>query len=249
MNLIFNFTGIYEEEGLTGDPRFHTIDCTSMNGVTGYCSEESMRELAALIKPFGISGLHFLDSGNYHYLTRLFLGEIREPFHLLVFDNHTDAGLPSFSGIPISCGSWIRHALETLPNLRRVTLIGPSAERLRESRDVLESTPGRVFALSAEDLLSGHPLLPPDPEKLPIYLSLDKDVFPENVCRTNWDQGILTPGQLKELTGQILSGRKLLGADICGEFPREGNIFPSPEDVRKNRELNRELAGYLLSLS
>lgn len=34
-------------------------------------------------------GIHFLDSGNYHYVTKLWLDQVKEPFDLLVLDHHT----------------------------------------------------------------------------------------------------------------------------------------------------------------
>ena len=248
MNLIFNFTGIYEEEELTADTGFTHLDLREMTGVTGYCSEEAMKKLEALISRRGVSGLHFLDSGNYHYLTRIFLGEIREPFGLLLFDNHTDAGEPAFSGIPLSCGSWLRHALATLPLLQQVILIGPSEKRLTESSDILDAGRQRIFTISGEQLASGQYSLPLLSDNLPLYLSLDKDVFSEEVCKTNWDQGEIQLSDFYRLFGKIFHGSKLLGADICGEFPREGNISPEAEDIRKNREVNLELASRLLPL-
>ena len=66
----------------------------------------------------------FIDSGNYHYMTRLWLTRMDQPFCLLVYDNHTDMQPPAFGGI-LSCGGWIAAALEELENLKYVILVGP----------------------------------------------------------------------------------------------------------------------------
>lgn len=52
---------------------------------------------------------------------------MKEPFNLLVFDNHTDMQLPAFGGL-LSCGGWIASALEEVEKLQEVWLIGPDEE-------------------------------------------------------------------------------------------------------------------------
>ena len=67
-----------------------------------------------------------MDSGNYHYMSRIGAGRVKEPFNLLVFDNHTDMQLPAFGGL---CpGGWIASALEEVEKLQEVWLIGPDEE-------------------------------------------------------------------------------------------------------------------------
>ena len=55
------------------------------------------------MEPLGAEGIHFLDSGNYHYVTKLWLDQVKEPFDLLVLDHHTDLQQPMFGDI-LSCG-------------------------------------------------------------------------------------------------------------------------------------------------
>ena len=130
--VIMNFSGVYEVQGLkavleAGKTNNHIIsqlDCQDIPGTNCYCDSLAEEEIGKRIVPFGPEGLHFLDSGNYHYLTKLWLELVKEPFELLVFDHHTDMQRPAFGGI-LSCGGWIREALETNENLKHVILVGP----------------------------------------------------------------------------------------------------------------------------
>lgn len=48
-----------------------------------------------------------------------------------------------------------------------------------------------------------------------VYLSIDKDVFSEQVVRTNWDQGQFSEQQVMDLIQACQ--QRLLGADITGD--------------------------------
>ncbi len=122
-----NFSGVYEMQGLktalekkvdsvvaeaenmAAKPVITQLDFQDIPGTNCYCDSLAEEEIGKRIIPFGPEGLHFLDSGNYHYLTKLWLELVKEPFELLVFDHHTDMQHPAFGGI-LSCGGWIREA-------------------------------------------------------------------------------------------------------------------------------------------
>ncbi len=110
---VLNFTGVYERESFYKDGDCEWIDCSDLSGVNGFCDEASMEEIEALIS--GLSGwIHFIDGGNFHYLSYLMVRKIREPFTLVVFDHHTDMKPSIFAGI-LSCGCWIKRALDDQP--------------------------------------------------------------------------------------------------------------------------------------
>ena len=96
----------------------------------GYCDEEAEAAIKERISLMGPSGIHFLDSGNYHYLSKLWLDKIEGEFELLVFDHHTDMQMPMFGNI-LSCGGWIQAALDTNTRLKRVYLAGPPSHGSR----------------------------------------------------------------------------------------------------------------------
>ena len=121
------------------------LDCKSIEGTRCYLDDLAKDALIDRLVPFGADGIHFIDSGNYHYLSLLWLAKIQEDFNLVLFDHHPDNQPPSF-GMITSCGGWILEAQETLPHLKQVYTYG-----------VGEEVP--------TDQISGD---------LPIYISIDK---------------------------------------------------------------------------
>ena len=119
---VLNFSGVYERQSFYKDRDCEWIDCSDLSGVNGFCDETSREEIDARIS--GLEGwIHFIDGGNFHYLSYLLMKHIREPFTLVVFDHHTDMKPSMFAGL-LSCGCWIKEALDALPFLKNVVLIG-----------------------------------------------------------------------------------------------------------------------------
>ena len=127
--VIMNFSGIYKEQQFY---RNHAemqediswLEVQDLPGSNCYCDEEAKNRILDDIKNYTGNGIHFIDSGNYHYVSRLWLSKMEHPFRLLVFDNHTDMQLPAFGGL-LSCGGWIAASLEEVPMLQEVILVGP----------------------------------------------------------------------------------------------------------------------------
>ena len=88
-------------------------------------------------------------------MSRIGIGRVKEPFNLLVFDNHTDMQLPAFGGL-LSCGGWIASALEEVEKLQEVWLIGPDEEAYGQ---VEEPFKDRVHFLSRERLAEARPYM------------------------------------------------------------------------------------------
>jgi arginase family enzyme len=51
-----------------------------------------------------------------------------------------------------------------------------------------------------------------------VWFSIDKDVLAEDEALTNWDQGQMPLAAMLELIAAIGARRRVIGADICGEF-------------------------------
>ena len=81
---------VAEAENMAVKPVVTQLDCQDIPGTNCYCDSLAEEEIGKRIAPFGPEGIHFLDSGNYHYLTKLWLELVKVPFELLVFDHHTD---------------------------------------------------------------------------------------------------------------------------------------------------------------
>ena len=112
---LVNVSGIYDEQPLFIDKLKKggagVIDAVSMTGTNGYCDDMAKENFREMMKEYPTKGIHFIDGGNYHYLTLLWLSLIEEPFDLIVFDNHSDMQKPAFGDV-LSCGGWIRNLVE-----------------------------------------------------------------------------------------------------------------------------------------
>jgi arginase family enzyme len=51
-----------------------------------------------------------------------------------------------------------------------------------------------------------------------VWISIDKDVLPEETVLTNWDQGRMPLDALLGFIAAIGAARRVIGADICGEY-------------------------------
>lgn len=242
--VIMNFSGIYEEENFYQGKEVCWLDCKDIPGVNGYCSDDAQEEIRKRIQVYDYRGIHFLDSGNYHYLSKFWLEKIEEPYSLVVFDHHTDMQESAFFGM-LSCGSWIKEVLEEHPYIKEVCVVGPPKAATEQSESNLD---GRVVFLTQEELKAGtlekwHAFLE-NGKELPAYLSIDKDVLCLEDARTNWDQGEMKLEEMEEMIKQVFQKRNVLGADICGENPQDTAKLPSKEDLRINNETNNRLYEY-----
>ncbi len=183
--LVCSFSGVYEGRKMTDGADI--IDLTDIDGCGMYVDTHAEAVILSRIKDYAPGGLHFIDNGNYHYMTRLFLSFAGEEFDLVVFDHHTDDQPPAFDMLK-SCGSWVYDIRRENSYLRDYLLIQNKEDvsLLKESRR-------------------------------PLYISVDKDVLSEEVLRTNWDQGDMTAEEFFEIFGGLIKNRLILGIDICGE--------------------------------
>ncbi|SDB49819.1 hypothetical protein SAMN02910298_02519 [Pseudobutyrivibrio sp. YE44] len=167
---------------------FITIDCRDIEGTRCYLDDLAKEEIQKRIYEFSPTGIHFIDSGNYHYLSLLWLQKVKEDFSLVLFDHHPDDQPPSFGQIT-SCGGWVLEAKETLPNLKKVFTYGVGEE------------------IPVEDI----------PMDLPLYISIDKDVLSTECSVTDWDQGNMTLEELLDSLKILFKNHRIIGVDICGD--------------------------------
>lgn len=188
--LIMDFSGIYEEQQFWKGKEASWVEARDIPGTNCYCDEEAMNEIRSRIAPYSYGEIHFIDSGNYHYMTRIWLEKISEPFDLLVFDNHTDMQPPAFGGL-LSCGGWIYDSVMELPLLQKVILIGPDEEAFSRVEPEIQK---KVEFLSREklrgmELMEILDFVKEQTGKNPLYISIDKDVLCPEDADTNWSQG------------------------------------------------------------
>ena len=123
-HLILDFSHVYCDEKIPKNDKMHWLDCSDITECDLYCSKRAEEEIRARIVPYGIRGIHFLDSGNYHYVTGIMTSLIKQEFSLILFDHHTDMQKPMIEQMT-SCGDWAGKVLKTNPWLQQLILIGP----------------------------------------------------------------------------------------------------------------------------
>jgi hypothetical protein len=94
-----------------------------------------------------------------------------------------------------------------------------------------------------------------------VYVTIDKDVLRAEEAGTNWDQGQTSLALLKTLVGRACEGRRVIGADIVGDWSKpvyggallapllkQGEAIldqpwraPQPERLEGNEAVNLEL--------
>ena len=257
-NMILDFTHVYRDEDIKDIDRFRYIDCSDIQETDMYCSKNAYEKIWGRIEPYGIQGIHYIDSGNYHYITKIITDHITEPFGLVMYDHHTDMQIPMVPEM-MSCGDWAGQALSQNKNLRQLVIVGPpekdidqTLESYKCGHNVQEAeyddsydiswdiSSGRLLIFSAEDLHGGLlenklKLIRTD---LPLYISIDKDVLGTEDCETNWSQGNMSICGLERLLGVFLGGQgEERDSDACRNDERYAG------DIRHSRILGVDICG------
>ena len=269
---VLNFSGIYDEESFyrvdKGSSFYGEIlDFKWISGTNCMCDDEAKKEIKRALFEHAISkfdglpesdcmesrvkGIHFIDSGNYHYMSALFLEEIREPFSLVVLDHHPDMQ-PSMFGQILSCGGWVKEVLDNNPYVRDVHVIGADRgliEKLLEEdrakvkfydrEDVVKALDGDIENVDESEEGDLGICLPD--VQYPVYLSIDKDVISGEEITTNWDQGEFTADEVMRFTKALLMQKEILGVDICGECSLDQEGVDITKAIEGNDFFNKEM--------
>ncbi len=211
--LICDLSGVYERMY----PEKAMIDMTDISGTNCYCDDIAAKDIRNRLKDADCGGVHFIDSGNYHYMTCFFLEKIQVPFALILIDHHSDMQMPAFGNI-LSCGGWVKYTLDSNEFLNKVYIIGAADEEDE-----------RIEYIESGDSWPGS--------ELPVYLSIDKDVLSSDHAATDWDQGDMSLDELLSLINEIKRSTELIGTDICGE-KKEG---VTESEVALNIQTNAKL--------
>lgn len=239
--VLMNFTHVYEQESFYKKEPHCWIDLTDLEGVNGYCDENAVKDIRERIARLSPYGLHFIDSGNYHYVSKFWTDRIREDFVLVLFDHHTDMQ-PSRFGELLSCGSWVKDVLDENPFVRKVVIIGADKHYLDH---IDEAYRDRLVCFTTDSLgmeknwrafAQAH-------VRLPVFISIDKDVLSPKEEITDWDQGNMSLAMLEGILQILIRRRRILGIDICGECPEL--LGEGLEAVRVNDSVNEKLVNFL----
>ncbi|MCR5145101.1 MAG: hypothetical protein K6B67_07375 [Lachnospiraceae bacterium] len=207
-----------------------------MNGINCYLDDEARGKISKDLMNYGPEGIHYIDNGNYHYLSLLYLEMIEEDFALVLYDNHPDMKPPAFGGIT-SCGGWVLEAAENIGHLKRIYMIGMEAGLVEEvmplhskvcyvkcyefgqwkiyqrGSDIIDKTTKSTFLndLSNMDILEVLA-----DETLPLALSLDLDALALSDFSCQWSQGILTAKEMEKQVREIIKEHEVIMLDVCG---------------------------------
>ena len=231
--LIADFTGVYEEQGFLQELRergvpYRRVRLGDIDGTSCYCDPDAEVEISRRLGTDPSELVRCIDSGDYHYVSKILAAGEALPFTLVLIDNHPDDQAPAFGGV-LSCGSWVRDLRETNPLLEEVWTLGPD-HRIRGAAVDRELEEG------IDDLLAAL-------EGKRVYLSVDKDVLDRTWARTDWSQGTYSLEVLKGWLCGLLQ-LNVVAVDICGELATSKGA--SPEDLRVNCETNIELQEFIL---
>ncbi len=247
---IWNFSGVYESQEFFKELPHTWIDMKDLAGTNCYCDEEAKNVIREKIKrislsPAGSDTVHFTDSGNYHYMSLLLQEQIAEDYVLCLWDNHPDLQEAAFGGIT-SCGGWVKEALDTLPHLKQVLIMGVEEELVEE----LKPLDDRVTVIRSWNPDMGDEKVKPADiskyiaeanENLPVYITVDKDVMNIEETACNWSQGVTVFAQLASEIQPQLNDKRILGIDACGEC----DISDAESLNEMNDRFNKKFIGIL----
>ena len=236
---VMDFTGIYENESFYKHKNIEWLDLHELQGVCGYCSQEARKTIEDKIKYLSPEGIHFIDSGNFHYVSEFWLEKIKHDFVLAVFDHHSDMVKPMFSDI-LSCGSWILNSLENNKYLKKVILIGIDEKQVA----LIPKHQDKVLYLKDDDLENLDVWKKVDDllHRYPLYISIDKDVLSKRVVETDWDQGSMQLIEFKILLAYLFKNSHTIGIDICGECANEVSLL---KEIKTDDLLNEKIISFL----
>ncbi len=205
------------------------LDYYEMSGINCYLDDESGKVIRNDLKKYGANGIHYIDNGNYHYLSLLFLEMIEEDFVLVLYDNHPDMKPPAFGGIT-SCGGWVLEAAEKLEHLKGIYMIGMESNLIDELENIhdkvvyVKTYRGGKWQVQrrTDDIMQKYELANNDVidalkgETLPLAISLDLDVLKEDEFQCGWSQGIMTSDEMKSQVENLIENHDVIMIDVCG---------------------------------
>ena len=245
---ICNFSNVYGNqpylEGLKLSGKATWLDLSGISGTDCYCDDEAVAVINAELNKAGCndaSGVHFIDNGNYHYMSKIWTDKIAESFTLVVFDHHPDMQEPRFGDI-LSCGGWVKKVLDENKFIDNVVIIGVADHLVKEIRS-------EIASFICESEIANHTFhIPHFTSPLPLYISIDKDALSTDYAATNWDQGSLSLEHMKAIISAIAKDRKIIGVDICGERAQDfcGDEHHTVQEADTlNDRTNQELGEFL----
>jgi hypothetical protein len=193
-------------------------------------TEKFYREYQSRLVPFLLYG-----SGDFHYLTALWIRRLAQSVVVVSFDNHPDWDVrpPKWS-----CGGWVNRALE-LPHVKHVAVWGCGnfecwwphqlfGNRRAERAGILDIHPWADERPAKDRQRRGAILRENWREHFDefvkalggesVYVTIDLDCLRAEEAATNWESGRFEVVDLEWALSRLRGNTKIIGADICGAF-------------------------------
>ncbi|MBQ1856958.1 MAG: arginase family protein [Bacteroidales bacterium] len=232
-DIALNFSGMFDSEGFSLFPWVRPVEMWDILGTNCFCDDDSQAEIARRLAGLPFDAVHWIDAGDYHYVSKIRAGLIDRPFDIVMFDNHPDTHESDFSEM-LNCGGWLYTALGTNPNLDHAIVAGIDPDLESECvrcGDKVTVLPGHVDDEEFFDAVSES--------NLPVFLTIDLDVMDKFYFHADWTQGEMDWNKMKTLLKGLLDRRAVIGIDICGGVPPgQGG---TKEDFRTNMHLRAML--------
>lgn len=187
-------------------------------------------EISDRLAPFVVYG-----SGDFHYLTALWLRRVEQPFVLVSFDNHPDWAItpPKWA-----CGGWINRALK-LPLVRHIAIWGCGnfecwwphnifANRSAQRAGKLEVHPWaddrpvedqqRPNSILRENWRERFEKFVETLRGKNVYVTIDMDCLNDQEALTNWENGRFTVSDLEWAMAKLREQNEIVAGDICGAY-------------------------------
>jgi arginase family enzyme len=183
-----------------------------------------------LRSPFVLYG-----SGDFHYLTALWIRRVAQPMILVSFDNHPDWDMrpPKWT-----CGDLVNRALE-VPHVQRVAVWGCGSfecwwphqifgNRRAERAGTLEVHPwadgrpvknrARRGAILRDNWRERFEAFLNNLGETSVYVTIDLDCLRPEEAVTNWESGRFTVIDLQWALKRLREACQIVGGDICGAY-------------------------------
>lgn len=224
------------------------FDFSYLESTSCYCSEESSILIRKEIENTPLSAVHYIGTGDYHYISLFYLEQISEDFILVLIDNHPDDQTGAFDADLLSCGSWVLKARQ-LEHCRGDVWINSSSQTFSEIASSVLRPPRNDRKVHNDEKLNNTVIASElqatawqERGNLGIYLSIDLDVLSPEFAHTDWNQGTMTLPQLIEIIEGLKSNYHIIGVDICG------GISESKGGTQEDKDLNERAISLISKL-
>ena len=116
-SVLVYMSSLFSDEGWSPEGAV-SVDLRHLEGTTCYCDASAEREIIKALGTLPLNALHWIDGGDFHYLSDIWMRRLDHPVKLVLFDNHPDDQEPAFDGKMLSCGGWVAHSRRFNPMLK-----------------------------------------------------------------------------------------------------------------------------------